>query len=163
MGVRLSETKPETKMAAVMVTANSCSNRPRIPLMNSTGMNTAASESVIEMMVNPISLAPRYAASMAVSPDSMWRTMFSNMTMASSTTNPTDRVRAMSDKLSSEYPIAYMMANVPMMLIGSARLGIVVAERFLKKSKITRITSTNAKNKVNLTSLTESRIDTERS
>ena len=56
IGVSVSETKPEISTAAMMVTANSCSRRPRMPPMNSTGMNTAASEIVIEMMVNTISL-----------------------------------------------------------------------------------------------------------
>ena len=57
--------------------------------MNSTGMNTAASEKVIERMVKPISLAPSSDAVITSLPISMWRTMFSSMTMASSTTNPT--------------------------------------------------------------------------
>ena len=39
------------------------------------------------------------AASRRVSPISMWRTMFSSMTMASSTTKPTESVSAMSDRL----------------------------------------------------------------
>ena len=100
MGVNVSETNPETSTATPMVTANSCRSRPRMPLMNSTGMNTAARESVMEMMVNPISLEPLSAACIAGSPFSMCRTMFSSITMASSTTNPTHRVRAMRDRLS---------------------------------------------------------------
>ncbi len=84
----------------LMVTANSRNTRPTTPPMNRTGMNTATSDSVIDMIVNAISRAPRNAASTTRSPFSMWRTMFSSMTMASSTTNPTDSVSAMSDKLS---------------------------------------------------------------
>ena len=83
-----------------MVTANSCSRRPSNPLMNSTGMNTADSDSVMETMVKPISFEPLNAASIGGSPFSMWRTMFSSMTMASSTTKPTHSVSAMSDRLS---------------------------------------------------------------
>ena len=49
----------------MMVTANSCSSRPRMPPMNSTGMKTAASESVIDRMVKPISREPLSAASIA--------------------------------------------------------------------------------------------------
>src|SRR5947199_381030 len=48
-------------MAAPMVTANSWNSRPMIPPMNSTGMNTAASDSVMERMVNPTSRAPAHA------------------------------------------------------------------------------------------------------
>ena len=63
-------------------------------------MNTAVREMVMETMVNPISRAPRWLASRGFSPPSMWRTTFSIMTMASSTTKPVDRVRAMRDRLS---------------------------------------------------------------
>src|SRR5439155_1209385 len=63
MGVSVSETKPDTSTAAVMTTANSWRSRPMTPPMNSTGMKTAASERVIDRMVNPISLAPISAAS----------------------------------------------------------------------------------------------------
>ena len=55
IGVRLSETKPEIRIATLMVTANSWNSRPTMPPMNSTGMNTAASESVMERIVKPIS------------------------------------------------------------------------------------------------------------
>ena len=102
MGVRLSDTRPETKIATLMVTANSCNRRPRMPLMKSTGIKTAASDSVMETIVKPISRAPRKAASIGRSPSSMCRTIFSSITMASSTTNPTDSVNAMSERLSSE-------------------------------------------------------------
>ena len=77
----------------MMTTENSCSSRPIIPPMNSTGMNTAASESVIDTIVKPISRDPLSAASIAPSPISMWRTMFSSITIASSTTNPTESVK----------------------------------------------------------------------
>ncbi len=102
IGVKVSEMKPEIRTAAPMVTANSRNSRPTIPPMNSTGMNTAASDSVIEMIVKPISREPSRAALNGLVPISMWRTMFSSMTMASSTTKPTDSVRAISDRLSSE-------------------------------------------------------------
>ncbi len=56
-----------------------------------------------------------------------------------------------------------MAANVPMMDIGSARLGMSVAERFRRKRKMTRITRQTAMKSVCLTSATESRMDCERS
>ena len=45
---------------------------------------------------------PLKAASNGFSPASTWRTMFSSMTMASSTTKPTDSVSASSEMLSIE-------------------------------------------------------------
>ena len=100
MGVSVSDTTPDTRMATAMVTANSRKSRPTMPAMNSSGMNTATSEMVMDMMVKPISAAPSSAACMGFFPISMWRTMFSSITMASSTTNPTASVSAISDRLS---------------------------------------------------------------
>ena len=63
-------------------------------------MKTAASDKVIDRMVKPISRDPSNAAWRGSFPISMCRTMFSSMTMASSTTNPTESVRAISERLS---------------------------------------------------------------
>ena len=65
-------------------------------------MKTAASEMVIDRIVNPISREPSNAACSGGLPISMCRTMFSSMTIASSTTKPTESVSAISDRLSSE-------------------------------------------------------------
>ncbi len=46
--------------------------------------------------------------------------------MASSTTNPTARISAMSDRLSMLYPIRYMTMKVPTSDMGIAMLGITV-------------------------------------
>ncbi len=100
MGVSVSETRPDTRIEAAIVTANSCISRPTMPPMNSTGMKTAASDSVIDTIVNEISFDPSSDACMRVLPISMWRTMFSSITIASSTTKPTDSVRAINDRLS---------------------------------------------------------------
>ena len=100
IGVSVSETKPEISTATMMTTANSCSSRPSMPPMNSTGMNTAISDIVIDRMVKPISREPSSVACQRLLPISMWRVMFSSITIASSTTNPTDSVNAMSEILS---------------------------------------------------------------
>ncbi len=84
----------------LMVTANSRNTRPTTPPMNSTGMKTATSDTVIDKIVKAISREPRNAASITRSPPSIWRTMFSSMTIASSTTKPTESVSAISDRLS---------------------------------------------------------------
>ena len=71
MGVSVSETTPDTRIADMMVTANSCSKRPSTPPMNNTGMNTAVSDRVMDKIVKPISLDPFSAASRTPSPRSM--------------------------------------------------------------------------------------------
>jgi len=83
--------------------------------------------------------------------------------MASSTTKPTDRVSAMRVMLLTEKPRAYMAAKVPMMERGSARLGMMVADRFRRKRKMTMITRPMVSSRVNLTSATDSLIVSERS
>ena len=101
MGVRLRETKPESRTATAIVTENSRKSLPMIPPMNMTGMKTATRASVIERIVKLISREPLKAASIGCSPISMCRTIFSSITIASSTTKPIDSVSAMSDRLSS--------------------------------------------------------------
>ena len=100
IGVSVSDTNPEISTAVMIVTANSCSSRPTMPPMKNTGMNTAASEIVIDTMVNAISREPSSVAWKRLLPASMWREMFSSITIASSTTKPTHSVSAMSEMLS---------------------------------------------------------------
>ena len=134
-----------------------------MPPISSTGMNTAISEKVIDTMVKPISREPFSAASNGRMPPSMWRTMFSSMTMASSTTKPTDSVSASSVMLLIEKPKAYIAAQVPISEIGTASAGMMVAETVRRNRKITRMTSAMAIASVSCTSATASRIEIERS
>ena len=150
-------------IATEIVTANSRKMRPTMPPISSTGMNTAISENVIEMMVKPISLAPLRAASNGRIPFSMWRTMFSSITMASSTTNPTDSVSASSVMLLIEKPSAYIAAAVPISDTGTASVGMSVAENERRNRKITSTTSATAIPSVICTSSTDSRTEIERS
>ncbi len=89
-------------MAIVSTIANSWNSRPSSPPMKMIGMNTATSEMLIDITVKPICFDPARAACSGVFPISWWRKMFSIMTMASSTTKPTEIVSAISEKLSSE-------------------------------------------------------------
>ena len=68
--------------------------------MKTSGMNTAANEMVIDMMVKLISRALLIAASNGGSPRSIRRTVFSKKTIASSTRKPMASVKAISDRLS---------------------------------------------------------------
>ena len=126
-------------------------------------MNTAISENVIETMVKPISRAPFSAASNGRMPPSMWRTMFSSMTMASSTTKPTDSVSASNVMLLIENPNTYIAAQVPISDTGTANAGIMVAETVRRNRKITITTRQIAIASVSCTSTTDSRMEIERS
>ena len=70
IGVSVRHTKAETSTATVTVTANSRNSRPTIPPINSSGMNTATREKLIDTMVKPISPAPLIAASIGFMPSS---------------------------------------------------------------------------------------------
>ena len=100
MGVVVSDTTIDTRMAADMTMANSRKKRPTMPPMNQMGTNTAISDRLMDTTVKPISRAPSSAACSALLPRSMWRMMFSSTTMASSTTKPVTTVSAMSERLS---------------------------------------------------------------
>src|ERR1039457_5298098 len=158
MGVRVNETTAETATATLKVMANSRKSRPTIPVMNSRGMKTAISEILSEMTVKPICLAPLSAASMGGSPASMKRTMFSIITMASSTTNPVEIVSAINERLSRLKPTTFMTPNVPMMASGSATLGMTVAQNFRRKTNMTMTTRNTVRIKVNCTSWTDARM-----
>ena len=62
IGVSVSETKPETRMATGDGDGELAEQPPKIPPMNRNGRNTATSESVMDTIVKPISRAPSSAA-----------------------------------------------------------------------------------------------------
>ena len=162
-GVSVSDTSPEAKIATMMVTANSRKMRPTSPGMNTSGMNTAASEIVIERIVKLISRALPRAACPAFSPRSIRRTVFSRNTIASSIRNPIARVSAISDRLSRLYPSWRIVTKVSRSESGSATAGMSVSVARPRKKKMTATTRMNAISSVIWTSLTESTIDWERS
>ena len=75
-GVVVNEMIMEKATATLKVIANSRNMRPRIPPISKMGMNTAMSDVLMERTVNPISRAPRKAASWADNPCSRYREMF---------------------------------------------------------------------------------------
>ena len=145
IGVSVSETIADATTAMVSVNANSRNMRPTRPVMNNSGMNTATSDMVSEITVKPISLAPRSAARNGLSPFSMWRTMFSIITMASSTTKPVPMVSAISDKLSSEKPANHITPKVAISDSGSATPAMMVARMVRRKISTTSTTSPTLK------------------
>ena len=70
IGVSVSETKAEIRIATARVMANSRKRRPTTSPMKSSGISTATSENVSEMMVKAICCEPLRAASMRESPSS---------------------------------------------------------------------------------------------
>ena len=99
MGVVVSDTTIEIRIATDSVTANSRNRRPTMPPISRIGMKTAIRETLIDTTVNPTSRAPLSAASIRDMPASRWRVTFSSTMIASSTTKPAAMVSAISDRL----------------------------------------------------------------
>ena len=71
IGVSVSDTTAEIRIATASVIANSRNSRPTTSPMNSSGISTAISENVSEMIVKPICSRPSARASSGGSPSSM--------------------------------------------------------------------------------------------
>ncbi len=102
IGVSVSETTSEIAIATASVIANSWNRRPTTSPMNSSGISTAISDTVSEIRVKPICLAPSSAACSRGLPSSRCRATFSSITIASSTTKPVAMVSAIRVRLLSE-------------------------------------------------------------
>src|ERR1035437_1677198 len=158
MGVSVNDTMAETRIVTAKVTANSRNRRPTMSPMNSSGINTAIKEMVRDTIVKPICLEPLSAACSGASPSSIKRVMFSIITMASSTTNPVEIVKAIKLRLLRLYPSRYITQKVPTSESGTATLGITVAARLRKNRKMTITTSATVSINSNSTSDTEARM-----
>src|SRR5262249_6662637 len=132
MGVKVSETNPEAKIATANVMLNSRNNLPLIPGIKRSGINTATNDNVIDKIVKLICLEPIKLAARGVTAFSWHLTIFSNTTMASSTTNPTDKVNASNERRSRLKSARYMMAKVPNKERGRAALVINDSESLPK-------------------------------
>src|SRR5512139_2155690 len=158
IGVSVSDTTAEIRMVTPSVTANSLNSRPTTSRIKRRGMSTAIRETVSDKMVKPICLEPLRAASRGGSPCSTYLAMFSIMTMASSTTNPVEMVRAIKERLLRLNPNKYITPKVPTRDRGTATLGMTVAAMLRRKINMTSTTKTTASINSNCTSLTEARM-----
>ena len=70
IGTSVSDTMAEMTMVTASVIENSWNSRPTTSPMNSSGISTASSEMVSDMMVKPICSEPRNAASSGSMPSS---------------------------------------------------------------------------------------------
>ena len=77
-----------TRTEATTVSPKGRNHSPERPGMKATGTNTATIEKVVAATARPISRVPCSAALTRSAPRSMWRTMFSRTTMASSMSTP---------------------------------------------------------------------------
>ena len=144
MGVKVKATKPDTTTAPASASANSTNKRPVRPGVNASGAYTATSVAVMVMMAKPISRAPLMLAENGSMPSSMWRKMFSSITMASSTTNPIANTSASKVKVLMVKPASAIKAKVPIKLTGIVMMGMMEARGVRRNTKITSATNATA-------------------
>jgi hypothetical protein len=108
-----------------------------MPYMNATGTNTATIENVVAATASPISSVPSMDARRWSLPISIWRTMFSRTTMASSIRIPIESDRPSSDIVFRVKPNAQMAMKLASAETGSARPVITVERQELRKRKTT--------------------------
>jgi hypothetical protein len=93
MGSSVKLISSETMTDATTVSAKGLNHWPGPWPMKATGTNTATMAKVVAATARPISAVPSRAAVTRSLPRSMWRTMFSRTTMASSISTPIARLR----------------------------------------------------------------------
>ncbi len=107
---------------------------------------------VMAMIGATSSRAASVAAWMGVLPICRWRSMFSTMTMASSTTRPTESTMASSVSRLMVKPKTSISITAPMREIGTATTGMITPRSDPRNRKMTRMTMTSVSVRVLSTS-----------
>ena len=135
-GASVIAVKSEMPIEAAIVSANCWKSRPVVPGRNATGMKTDIRTNDVAMTAPPISRIARAVASNGLLLSStMWRTMFSSTTIASSTTKPVASVRPKSVSVLIEKPSSFITANVPISETGIVIDGIKRAVPVLQEDE----------------------------
>jgi hypothetical protein len=98
-----------------------------MPARNVTGTNTAQSTSMMEMIGRVTSAIAACAAARESRPSSIFRSIFSTTTMASSTTIPVASTSPNSVSALIENPSSNSAASVPTIATGTATSGTTLA------------------------------------
>ena len=106
-----------------------------MPFMNATGTKTETIENVVAATASPISSVPLCDAVTWSSPSSMWRTMFSRTTIASSIRMPIASESPRSDIVLSVKPQAHTAMNAASVDTGSARPVITVERQLIEEQE----------------------------
>ena len=144
MGVSVSAISPENKTDAARAMPNSVNSLPVLPPMKDSGRKTETSTRVVAITAKAISREPSKEASKGSSPSSIRLWMFSNTTMASSTTRPIASTSPKSVSTFTENPNTAMGRKDATMDTGMATAGMMVARTERRNRKITPTTSASA-------------------
>ncbi len=130
-----------TSTEATTVSAKGRNHSPETPGMNATGTNTATMEKVVAATARPISAVPLSAARRRSSPRSMWRTMFSRTTIASSISTPIASDRPSSVMKLSVKPHSHTAMKAAITEVGRLRAVMSVERQEFRKMYTTKIVS----------------------
>jgi hypothetical protein len=140
--------KAESSTEMAIVRANCWYIRPVRPGTKATGTNTAKRIRAMPTTGPETSFMAWTVASFGVIPCSMWCITASTTTIASSTTMPMASTSPNIERVLTEKPRSGKKMNVPMSDTGTVSSGMIVARRFCRKTKTTRVTSNTASMKV---------------
>jgi len=156
--VKVKAANAEIKTEPATTKLNSRNKRPLVPSIKTIGKNTATNVIVVDITAKKISFAPSIPASNGSIPRSMRIYIFSVITIASSTTKPTESTTASIVNTLIENPATYITKNAPINDTGITIQGTNVTRQSRRKRKIIIITNTKASYTVLSTSAIEARI-----
>ena len=145
MGEKVSALNVDSAIEHIIVTANRRKIFPIGPLYKVTGRNKAINTSDVETIAPNNSVIDCCAASMGDIPFWMFAVTDWTTRIASSTTRPDARMRAVMVKKLRLNPNKFKKKKVPMIEMGIVRAGISRVRQFCKNNNKTRTTSTTAK------------------
>src|ERR1035437_6186856 len=155
IGSSENETNSDTSTAHAMVSANGLKYCPATSPINPIGTNTATIENVVAVTASPIWSVPSCDALKWSFPISMWRTMFSRTTIASSMRMPIASESPSSDIVFSVKPNAYTAMKLESTDTGSARQVMTVERHEFRKRNTTSTVSSAPSTSASSTFCTE--------
>jgi len=157
MGEKVSALNVDSAIEQMIVIAKRRKIFPIGPLNKATGRNNAIKTNDVETIAPNNSFIDCCAASMGDIPFCMFAVTDWTTRIASSTTRPDARMRAVMVKKLRLNPIKFKKEKVPTIEIGIARAGISRVRQFCKNNNKTSTTSTMAKISESLTLDSESK------
>ena len=145
IGEKVSALNVESAIEHMIVIANLRKIFPLVSRNKATGRNKAINTNDVETMGPNNSFIDCFAASMGDIPFWMFAVTDWTTRIASSTTRPDARMRAVMVKKLRLNPNTYKKKKVPTIDMGMARAGISRVRQFCKNNNKTRTTSTTAK------------------
>ena len=156
-GVNVKAPIPDKTTAQAIVTANWRYIIPGKPPITITGINTTLNTNIIAIIAPKTSWSVNsiISTNLISGCSSRKRSIFSTITIESSTTIPIAKIRANKLRVFNENPSIYRHAIVPIIATGIEHIAIKLARQFCRNRKMINPTKINATFKVSTTFITE--------